>query len=314
MPADSQIHVEVIRSAVAAEETAKVCRRPGATLGYWAIRGLGSPLRLLLHYLQVDFVDRRYVQGDYDAEVPYSRDAWLSEKHKLGLDFPNLPYWIENGNDERGRERRVRLTETLPIMRYLCRRYGERAERTDAAKAFRLGVDDAQVDMLANVSMDVRHAMSRCFYSSQNEQQAVHAYQEGIVPKLVLLESYCRRHQVAVRDEQAPPRPFLAGTQVSYVDLFLAETLDQLQACIPNALDAFPHLSQLRSHVWNLERVQQFLASELYIASPANNRVAFLGSSSQLPPPSKLPSLQLPRETVDGAHQAVAQSYRIGEG
>jgi hypothetical protein len=31
------------------------------TLGYWAIRGLGHPIRLLLSYTGVNFVDKAYV-------------------------------------------------------------------------------------------------------------------------------------------------------------------------------------------------------------------------------------------------------------
>jgi len=32
------------------------------TLGYWAIRGLGHPIRLLLSYTGVNFVDKAYTQ------------------------------------------------------------------------------------------------------------------------------------------------------------------------------------------------------------------------------------------------------------
>ena len=33
-------------------------------LGYWAIRGLAQPIRLLLHYANVDFIDRLFQAGD----------------------------------------------------------------------------------------------------------------------------------------------------------------------------------------------------------------------------------------------------------
>ena len=62
------------------------------TLGYWDIRGNTEPIRLVLHYAGIDFVDKRYTYG---PAPDYSRENWLSEKHNLGLPFPNLPYWVE---------------------------------------------------------------------------------------------------------------------------------------------------------------------------------------------------------------------------
>ena len=56
------------------------------TLAYWDIRGLAQPLRLVLAYAGVDFVDKRY--------NPSERAVWLSDKPNLGLDFPNIPYYM----------------------------------------------------------------------------------------------------------------------------------------------------------------------------------------------------------------------------
>lgn len=39
----------------------------------------------MLHYLNVDFEDKRYVPGPN-----FDRSAWLKEKFTLGLDFPNV--------------------------------------------------------------------------------------------------------------------------------------------------------------------------------------------------------------------------------
>lgn len=81
------------------------------TLGYWNIRGLGAQIRYLLHYLGVEFEDRMYAAG---PAPDFDRSEWLNEKYTLGLDFPNLPYLIDDG---------VRLTETAAIMKYLCSKW-----------------------------------------------------------------------------------------------------------------------------------------------------------------------------------------------
>jgi glutathione S-transferase len=55
------------------------------TLGYWKIRGLVSTIRYQLAYSKVD-----YEMKEYDAP-----EKWFSVKPTLGLDFPNIPHWID---------------------------------------------------------------------------------------------------------------------------------------------------------------------------------------------------------------------------
>uniref|UniRef100_A0A8C9UPY3 glutathione transferase n=2 Tax=Marmotini TaxID=337730 RepID=A0A8C9UPY3_SPEDA len=69
------------------------------TLGYWDIRGLAHPIRLLLEYTDSSYEEKRYTMGD---APDYDRSQWLSEKFKLSLDFPNV-----------GRQKRRRLVWTF---------------------------------------------------------------------------------------------------------------------------------------------------------------------------------------------------------
>uniref|UniRef100_A0A8C9PUL9 GST N-terminal domain-containing protein n=1 Tax=Spermophilus dauricus TaxID=99837 RepID=A0A8C9PUL9_SPEDA len=56
-------------------------------LGYWDVRGLTNPIRLLLEYTDSSYEEKRYTMGDAPN---YDRSQWLDEKFKLGLDFPNV--------------------------------------------------------------------------------------------------------------------------------------------------------------------------------------------------------------------------------
>jgi len=62
-------------------------------IAYWDIRGLAEPIRLMLEYCDVDYEDKRYFCGD---APDFDRSEWLNEKFNLGLDFPNLPYYVDN--------------------------------------------------------------------------------------------------------------------------------------------------------------------------------------------------------------------------
>src|SRR5256885_1386014 len=66
-------------------------------LGYWDIRAFAQPMRYMLKYAGVDFVDKRYQFGEGKtlAEMESIRKHWMPVKFTLGLDFPNLPYYID---------------------------------------------------------------------------------------------------------------------------------------------------------------------------------------------------------------------------
>lgn len=90
-------------------------------LGYWDIRGLAQPIRLLLAHMDVKVEEKRYACG---PAPDFDRSAWLKEKTTLGLDFPNLPYYIDGD---------VKVTQSMAILRYLARKHGLEG-KTDAEK------------------------------------------------------------------------------------------------------------------------------------------------------------------------------------
>ena len=71
-------------------------------LGYWDIRGLAQAIRYQLVFLGIDFVDQHL----HHTEDVSSRQTWLDQKDTLGLDFPNLPYFIDG---------EVKITEHMAI-------------------------------------------------------------------------------------------------------------------------------------------------------------------------------------------------------
>ncbi|KAG1669952.1 Phosphatidylserine decarboxylase proenzyme, mitochondrial [Nymphon striatum] len=82
------------------------------TLGYWEIRGMAQPIRHLLTYVGVDFEDKLY---KYGPPPEYSTKNWTDVKFTLGLDFPNLPYYIDGD---------LKITQSDAILGYLGRKHG----------------------------------------------------------------------------------------------------------------------------------------------------------------------------------------------
>jgi len=74
----------------------KTTTKTTPTLGYWGIRGLAEPIRLLAEYVGVAYTNKKYT----------SYEEWTADKFSLGFDFPNLPYWVDGS---------VKITESDAI-------------------------------------------------------------------------------------------------------------------------------------------------------------------------------------------------------
>ena len=87
-------------------------------LAYWKIRGLAQSIRLQLAHQGVDFEDKYYEvhsEGkNEDGSEKWSTKEWTDVKFNLGLDFPNLPYFIDGD---------FSITETVAVHRYIAAKW-----------------------------------------------------------------------------------------------------------------------------------------------------------------------------------------------
>ena len=98
--------------------------------GYWDFQGLGQPIRMLLSYLDLEHEDFAYDNTD--------RETWANEiKPNLGLDFPNLPYYIDGD---------LKITQSLAIIRYIGKKHGMCGKSDE---------ESAKIDMLMEFSRDL---------------------------------------------------------------------------------------------------------------------------------------------------------------
>jgi len=211
-------------------------------IGYWKIRGLVSPIHYICEYLSVPYERVDYEQGD-----DLSREVWLSVKHSLGLDFPNLPYLI-HGN--------VKLTESLAILRYICSTYGPELLGNNPR-------DAAVAEMIYGVVHDIKNPITSICYGSGDRAAAA---------KLVLE----RMPKVATFMKD---RKFVVGDYPTFVDFYLFEQEELFDWISEGKLfQEMPVLKEHHDRVAALPKFAKFLNSPRFMARPYNNKSAMLNN------------------------------------
>jgi glutathione S-transferase len=221
-----------------------------AKLGYWAIRGLAQPIRLVLAYAAIDFEDELYVMP---AGAPWPQSPkWLAERDALGLAFPNLPFFISG---------ELRLTQSHAILLHVAGLAGLLGSTPAIA---------AEALMLMELSRDVRDPYVALSYSSRAEfaanRENVVASFRGILDKL---EAFARQSAA-----------FLLG-EFTFVDLVWSDLLEQLVTLSPDILSNCPTLQALVAAVWALPNVAAYRACPRFIDKPYNNTAASFRGYSQ---------------------------------
>ncbi|KAK2722664.1 glutathione S-transferase Mu 5-like [Artemia franciscana] len=215
------------------------------TLAYWDIRGLAQPIRLLLAYTGTDFEDKYYVCGEGPS---YDKSCWFDTKHSLGLDFPNLPYYIDGD---------VKITQSNAILRFIARKYDPSLLGSNSEEMVR-------VDMLENEAGDFRNGFVRLCYRNFNENKD--NYKNALPLKLKEFSNFLGN------------RKFFAGDHVTFPDFIMYEMLDQHKIFSPSCLEEFPNLKDFVNRFESIDNIKKYMNSDKFIRMPLNNRMAEFGA------------------------------------
>ncbi|RXG57609.1 Glutathione S-transferase class-mu 26 kDa isozyme [Armadillidium vulgare] len=115
-----------------------------STLAYWNIRGLAQYIKFLLEYTGEEYVEKIYKFGpapDYDSS------QWFKEKFTHGLDFPNLPYYIDGD---------IKLTQSVAILKHVARKHNLLGDSKEEV---------ARAEMLEYEAMDMLMIFGNITYS-----------------------------------------------------------------------------------------------------------------------------------------------------
>ncbi|XP_046839864.1 glutathione S-transferase Mu 1-like [Xenia sp. Carnegie-2017] len=209
-------------------------------LGYWNIRSLGEPIRYILVYTETEFEDKRYQHGPPPG---CHREAWLKEKENLGLDFPNLPYFIDGD---------TKITQSSAIIRYIARKHNLCGE-TDEEKTI--------VDMIENCIIDLRDEFYRVCYSSEFDK-LVDSYKKKVVEKLDRFEKFLGS------------KKYVSGDKLTYPDFMFYETLDSLKILDKSIVEPFKKLMEFCERIEAIPQIAKYRKSNKFQERPINDPIA----------------------------------------
>lgn len=213
------------------------------TFGYWNVRGLATPIRLLLHYAGVQYDEKLYKCG---PPPDFDRSEWLKDKESLDIHFPNLPYYID-GN--------VKITQSSAIIRYLAKKYGLMG-KTDA--------DQAIVDQLSEQVRDYHMDYARIVYNPDFKNLKVN-YAKDLVEKMKKISKFMGN------------KKYVVGDYLTYADFILFEYLEGQLYFDKDILKDLPNLEHFHKRILALEAVDSYFKSPNAIKFPFNGAPALFG-------------------------------------
>ena len=221
-------------------------------LGYWAIRGLGQPIRFLLAHAEVAFSEVRLGVNQDGSGIADESHDWEIHKGTLSMPFPNLPYLIDSSGPTK-----VQLTQSNAVMRYLARRFDYYGDTES---------DQIWIDILQDEAYDFRNLIISTAYTLGTEYQvAFNEFTSTAVPRyLDGFENYLSNRGIHTH---------FVGSRISLVDFILYELVWQVSIMVPGSVTNI-HRGSLWAFIEMFAKIPQiatYMASSDYIDRPINS-------------------------------------------
>lgn len=210
------------------------------TITYWDLRGLAETHRLMLEYLGVE----------YQMEYITSRDQWMEDKYKMGIDFPNLPVYDDG---------EVRMSQSIAIMRYIAQKYKTLNPETED--------ETRRAEIAEGVMVDIRIGWGALCYNP-NFAKIKDQFLKDLPDKLRGLEDVLGKRQ------------WVAGGKLTYVDFGINESLDHIVTLFPGCYDNLPNIKKYKFAFDSLPKIKAYRASNRFKKFPINGPSASWGGSA----------------------------------
>jgi len=219
------------------------------TFGYWKVKGLGSTVRVILHHVGEDYEEKLY---GLQADSENMREQWLKEKYTLGLDFPNLPYYIDGD---------LKITQSNAIIHYLGIKYNLNGKTPK---------EEAIVAMVQGEIYDWRMSIARAVYNP-----------EYLTLRPAVIETL--KTKLKEMDAFIGGKKFILGDDVTVADINLYDVLDNIMLFEPGLVESFDNLKNLKHNVENLPNVAAYNRRSDLINWPIFGPFANWGGSGSRP-------------------------------
>ena len=173
-----------------------------------------------------------------------------SAQNDLGLEFPNLPYFIDG---------KFSCTESAAIMKYIAKKWSPDLLGRNAAEV-------AYAEQIFPHVMTLKGGVTGPCYRGSTHEEIIQAN----TPKLDELVKY-------LGDKQ-----WLCGG-LTYVDFIFAELLELLHYVWGDKLwEDYPTAKAYRDRFFAIEPIAAYCSREDFMAKPFNNTMAKIGSASDM--------------------------------
>jgi len=213
--------------------------------GYWNIRGLGEPVRLLLEYLEVPY--------EWKAYTPENMAEWFeNDKVNLGIEFPNLPYLIDGD---------FKTSQLQTILKYIGRKHGLFGAETNE--------EIAKQEAMMDNAHDFRTRFSILCYGSGDFEEKKKQFLENLPKTLAHYESRLSNQK------------WLMGDDIFVGDFLMWSGLDAVACLEPSYLDKFPNVARYKKNFESLPQIEKFLKSDNFKKFPITGPIAQWGWKEQ---------------------------------
>ncbi|XP_034241044.1 glutathione S-transferase-like [Thrips palmi] len=197
--------------------------RPSYRLHYFALAGLGEPVRYLLHYGRIPFEDVRI-------------DAKQWPEHKKKMPFGTMPVLEVDG---------VMYTQSRAICRYLAGQVGLQGATPEEC---------LHIDIVVETFNDLRAAVADWFYDANPETKAT-----KLRPLMEKTAPFYLSKFEAMAEANGG---YLANHKLTWADVYFCAPLTWFDAMLrQNVLEGYPALQALRRRVDALPGVADYVKS-----------------------------------------------------
>jgi len=225
--------------------------------GYWNIRGLAAPMRMILEYAGADYTDAQYELADL-GDGKYDNSSWMKDAKPPLMEknaLMNLPY-VTCGDQV--------VTQSNAVYLFL----GQKLRMNGRGAGI-----TSNNEILCEV-MDLRNEVIDIVYPFKGVGKdgwaaACKKHMEGNAKgHYTKFEGYLKQKDT----------PFFSGPKICTGDFHVWEMLDQHELMAkdvgaPSPMEGYPLLSAFYTRVKELPQLEKYFASDAY-KLPCNNKMA----------------------------------------